>query len=207
MNSSIFISGIHTDIGKTIVSSILCHALDAAYWKPVQAGSLECTDSDVVRKYNPDINIFPSRYNLKMACSPHFAAQHEQLNIRLEDFKLPISDKVLIIEGAGGLFSPIGSACTNLDFIEYYKLPFILVVKHYLGSISHTIACLEAIRNKAIDLLGIIYVGEDASKSEDFIHEKYNVQKLGRVAVVDNLDMEYIAKQAIQFKKNNDALV
>jgi len=119
MNSSIFISGIHTDIGKTIVSSILCHALDAAYWKPVQAGSLECTDSDVVRKYNPDINIFPSRYNLKMACSPHFAAQHEQLNIKLEDLKLPISDKVLIIEGAGGLFSPIGSACTNLDFIEY----------------------------------------------------------------------------------------
>lgn len=196
----IFITGIHTDIGKTVVSTILCHALSANYWKPVQAGSLEQTDADFVKKYNSSQIQFPSTYNLKNACSPHFAATQEQKNILIEDFKIPTTQENLIIEGAGGLLSPLGNHFTNADFILHFKLPIILVVKHYLGSINHTLTTLEYIKQKNIHLLGVVYVGNDNQSSEQFIEQQYDFAKLGRVDVVENIDLDFIKNMAQKFK-------
>lgn len=196
----LFITGIHTDIGKTVVSAILCNALSANYWKPVQAGSLEQTDADFVKKYNSSQIQFPSTYNLKNACSPHFAAIQEQKNILIEEFEIPTSRENLIIEGAGGLLSPMGNYFTNADFVLHFNLPIILVVKHYLGSINHTLAILEYIKQKNIYLLGVIYVGNDHSESEQFIEQQYDFAKLGRVDVVENIDFDFIKNSAQKFR-------
>lgn len=187
----IFISGIHTDIGKTIVSVILVRALSADYWKPVQAGSLQNTDTNTVQQYNKNAQIFPSQYQLKKAASPHFSANEEAINIKLESFIFPTSDN-LIIEGAGGLLSPLGNTFTNLDFIKHYNLKTILVVKHYLGSISHTLSCLKLIEKENINLLGIIYVGENINQTEEFINNYTTAKVLGRVDFIDKIDEKFI---------------
>jgi len=195
----IFISGIHTDIGKTIVSAILVRALQADYWKPVQAGGLDNTDANVVEKYNPDAKIFSSQYNLKNAASPHFAAIEDNLNIKIEDFVFPDSDN-LIVEGAGGLLSPLGNTFTNLDFIKHYQLPFILVVKHYLGSITHTLSCLKLIQQENLNFLGVIYVGENTKLTEEFIAEYAHPKVLGRVKMTNKIDEVFIQNSAEKIK-------
>lgn len=195
----VFVSGIHTDIGKTIVSSILVKSLNADYWKPVQAGGLSNTDADIVRKFNPNSKIFPSQYNLQNATSPHFAATQENININIEDFVFPNSEN-LIIEGAGGLLSPLGNTFTNLDFIKFYKLPFVLVVKHYLGSITHTLSCLKIIENERLNFLGIIYVGNNENLTEEFIDNYAPSKVLGRINIVDTITDNFIL-QSSQYLK------
>lgn len=195
----IFVSGIHTDIGKTIVSSILVKSLNADYWKPVQAGGLSNTDADIVRKFNPNSKIFPSQYNLQNATSPHFAATQENINIKIEDFVFPNSDK-LIVEGAGGLLSPLGNAFTNLDFIKFYKLPLVLVVKHYLGSITHTLSCLKIIENEHLNFLGIIYVGNNENLTEEFIDNYAPSKVLGRINIVDTITDDFIQESSQYLK-------
>lgn len=195
----VFVSGIHTDIGKTIVSSILVKSLNADYWKPVQAGGLSNTDADIVRKFNPNSKIFPSQYNLLNATSPHFAAIQENININIEDFVFPNSEN-LIIEGAGGLLSPLGNTFTNLDFIKFYKLPFVLVVKHYLGSITHTLSCLKIIENERLNFLGIIYVGNNENLTEEFIDNYAPSKVLGRINIFDTITDNFILQSSKYLK-------
>jgi dethiobiotin synthetase len=199
----IFVSGIHTDIGKTVVSTVLVRALSADYWKPVQAGSPENTDADVVRRYNKNAKIFPAQYQLKKAASPHFAASEDGVNIGINDFIFPPS-KRLIMEGAGGLLSPLGNNFTNLDFIKHYQLKCILVVKHYLGSISHTLSCLELIKKENIDFSGIIYVGKNLNQTEEFIDHYTRAKVLGRIAWADKIDEEFVEEMGRNLRIGND---
>lgn len=195
----LFVTGIHTDIGKTIVSSILVRQLNAAYWKPIQAGGLDCTDADVVKKYNPNATIFPSQYVLKTPASPHFAAQLDGVDIQLEKFDIP-NYEPLIVEGAGGLMSPLGNTFTNLDFIKYYNFKCVLVVKDYLGSISHTLSCIKVLENENIECLGIIMVGENKCCTEEFIVQYTNIAILGRIEIVDEISDEFIEKSICKIK-------
>lgn len=198
--SCFFVSGIHTDIGKTVVSTILCKALGADYWKPVQAGSLDATDTDFVKKYNPSYQQFPSEYYLKTPSSPHFAAMQESLLISIDDFEIPKTQNTLLIEGAGGLLSPLGSSITNADFARHFNLPIILVIKHYLGSINHTLSILEYIKNNTINLFGVVYVGADTQQSELFLEKKYPYKILGRVEVVEQINESFIELAAEKFR-------
>ena len=142
---SIGIAGIHTDIGKTIVSAILAEALQADYWKPVQAGNADATDTMEVKRLvsNPSSIFYKETYFLKEAISPHAAAEKEGIQIELEKIKLPNPLRQTIVETAGGLLSPITSGMTNLNILLHLRLPVLLVSKNYLGSINHTMLTFE----------------------------------------------------------------
>src|SRR5690606_6067762 len=149
----VLISGIGTDVGKTLVSAILCQKFKYDYWKPVQCGDLENSDSGKVKTLSPDTRIFPEAYSLKEPLSPHHAAELESLSISGVD--IPESQH-LLIEGAGGLMVPINNDLfTFADFAKEYDLPVILVSQNYLGSINHTLLSLELLNQKNINLIGV----------------------------------------------------
>ena len=128
---SIAIVGIHTGIGKTIVSAIVTEALQADYWKPVQAGNTEATDTMEVKRLvsNPGSIFYTEAYFLKEAMSPHAAAEKENIQIEIEKINLPNPLRPTIVETAGGLLSPVNSTSTNLDILLHLRLPVILVSK------------------------------------------------------------------------------
>ncbi|HET6225481.1 MAG TPA: dethiobiotin synthase, partial [Bacteroidia bacterium] len=138
---TIFVTGIGTDVGKTIVSAVLVEALKADYWKPVQTGSFFSRDTTEVKRIvsNTKSQFFPESYLLKQPMSPHAAAELEGLEIQIDQIKLPATNNHLIIEGAGGLMVPLNRKYFMIDLIEKFNAEVILVVKNYLGSINHTL--------------------------------------------------------------------
>jgi dethiobiotin synthetase len=156
----IFVTGIGTGVGKTICSAILVEYLKADYWKPVQSGDLEQTDSMAVKNLvHKNTIIHPERYRLKLAASPHKSALRENISIHLEDFVLPDTKNNLIVEGAGGLWVPLSEDIFILDLIKKLKLPVALVAKDYLGCINHTLLSIETLRKNAIPLAYFIFNG------------------------------------------------
>ncbi|MBZ7927887.1 dethiobiotin synthase [Campylobacter sp. LH-2024] len=161
----IYISGIHTDVGKTYLSARICKELGFDYFKLIQAGTPK--DSDIIAQFSPKTKIFKEGIFLQTPVSPHKARTLEGLNYKAFDIALPQSDK-LIIELAGGLFSPIDDEKTMIDFMQKFKRPTILVAKDYLGSINHTLLSIEALKQKDIPILALVLKSEDHF-SKDFI--------------------------------------
>lgn len=192
-----FVTGIGTDIGKTVVSAVLVEALKADYWKPVQSGGLEYTDSDFVREHtlHPG-NIHPEVYCFRTPVSPHLAAEVEGQSIVLEEIKPIKSNNYLIVEGAGGLMVPLTDKILIKDLIKVLQLPVIVVSKNYLGSINHTLLTLEALKHADISVAGIIFNGEPNPDSESYIQQYTRVPVLGRVEKADILSKGFIAQQA-----------
>ncbi|MDR0229215.1 MAG: dethiobiotin synthase [Flavobacteriaceae bacterium] len=156
-----FVTGIDTGIGKTVVSACLVKYLQADYWKPIQSGDLDYSDSMKVNEWtNKEATIFPERYALQIPASPHESAEREGISMSLEDFSLPQTSNNLIVEGAGGLFVPINSSKYIIDLIDRLKLPVILVTKNYLGCINHTLLAIEALRSRQIPLAYLVLNGE-----------------------------------------------
>jgi dethiobiotin synthetase len=168
---TIAIAGIHTGIGKTIVSAMLVQALKADYWKPVQAGTLDNTDLMTVQGLvaNEQSVFHPEALSLQMAASPHAAAANENLTVDCRDFSFPRTGNTLLVETAGGLLSPMDDRHTMADFISYHRLPTVLVTRHYLGSINHTLLCLEVMRQRQIPLACLVINGPKDEASESFI--------------------------------------
>ena len=185
-----FISGIGTEVGKTVVSAFLQLALDADYWKPVQAGDLEYGDRDRVRSWTglPADRYHPERYRLHTPASPHYAARLDGLDIELEDFTLPATDRTLLVEGAGGLLVPLNDRHTMADLAAHLALPVILVSRHYLGSINHTLLSLEVLRQRGIPCAGVVYSGGNNPESERIIKLHAGVRKLASLPEVDEVD-------------------
>lgn len=154
-----FITGTDTNVGKTIISAILTYALQKAYWKPVQSGS---SDYDYVRKLTnlADDYFFPPQYALKAALSPDQAAAQENMTIDLQSCRLPQTPKGLIIEGAGGIYTPLNAAETLLNLIKQFNLPTVIVSRGTLGTINHTLLTVEVLRSNGITIQGIIFNGE-----------------------------------------------
>lgn len=177
----IFITGIGTGIGKTIISAIMVEKLKADYWKPIQSGDLENTDTDVVRSLvsNKISQFHPEAYRLTQAFSPHKSADLDGVEIRLDHIHLPKTDNQLIIEGAGGLMVPLNSQDMMIDLIQKFNAEVIVVVKHYLGSINHTLLTLEVLKSRDINIKGIIFNGNSDLYSERIIESMANV--LGRI--------------------------
>lgn len=193
-----FVTGIGTEIGKTIVSAVLTEALEADYWKPIQSGDLDNTDSMKIQRWisNPHTRIHPERYRLNQPLSPHASAALDGVEIKVSDFELPRTDRPLIVEGAGGLLVPLSLQETMLDLIEHLQLPVILVVRHYLGSINHTLLSLEVLRSRGITLAGVVYNGPENVASEQAIEELSGVKVLGRVGEMAKVSTEAIEQQA-----------
>jgi dethiobiotin synthetase len=191
-----FITGISTDVGKTIVSAIITEALEADYWKPVQAGELEHDDKHIVKSLisNPNSVIHSNTYVLKTPMSPHAAAEIDGISIDLKKIKEPETDRHLVIEGAGGLLVPLNRKDTILDIIKPdYKV--IVVSRHYLGSINHTLLTVGQLKAKGFDV-SIIFSGNAHKSTEDIIKKMTKASIIGRVDEEPYFDKTVILEYA-----------
>jgi dethiobiotin synthetase len=199
----LFITGIGTDVGKTIVSAIVTEALEADYWKPIQAGDLEKSDSHKVKSYisNLKTQFHPNAYALQTPASPHFAAAVDGVTIELKKIAEPETDNHLVVEGAGGLFVPLNETDCVVDLIQSdYKV--ILVSRHYLGSINHTLLSIEALQNRKIRIAGIVFSGAENKATESIILHKSGVKYIGRIEEEPYFDKNVIREYADLFRQN-----
>ena len=205
--NTLFITGIGTDVGKTVVSAILTEALKADYWKPIQAGELSYSDSHKIKDLisNSKSKIFDNSYALKMPMSPHAAAEIEGITIASKNIIKPETENTLVIEGAGGLLVPINDSETILDLIKSdYKV--IVVSKHYLGSINHTLLTLNILKNKGLKVVGLIYNGNENEPSERIIKKMTTVPLLGRINDEQKITKAVIKKYATLLKPQLETL-
>lgn len=199
----LFITGISTDVGKTIASAIITEALEADYWKPIQAGDLDNSDSQKIKLYisNSNSQIFENSYQLHTPASPHLAAEIDGITIDLKNIKEPTTQNHLVIEGAGGLFVPLNDTDCVIDLIQKeYKV--IVVSRHYLGSINHTLLTIEALQNRKIKVAGIIFSGDENPSSEAIILKKTGVKFIGRIDQEPYFDQNVITYYADLFREN-----
>jgi dethiobiotin synthetase len=188
----ICIAGIHTGIGKTLVSAIVCHAIQADYWKPVQAGETDRTDSMRVRQFSDSktTTVHPEAWVLGSPQSPHRAAAIDGVELHLENLRLPHTSNTLVIETAGGLYSPYDERHCMVDLIEKFSARVILVSRHYLGSINHTLLSLHVLKQRNIPVLGLIYSGADFSSSSTFIARKHPEIPFFHLGEIDEIDRD-----------------
>lgn len=161
--SRIIIAGTDTNVGKTIVSSLLVNKLDAHYWKPVQCGDLDTGgDSATVKKLSgiKANRIIPEAYRLKMPASPNQAAAAEGITIDKENLKLPNHEGALVVELAGGLMVPLRDDWLQIDQVKVWNLPVVLVARSGLGTLNHTLLSIEALENRNIKVATLILNGE-----------------------------------------------
>jgi len=185
--SKIFITGTNTGIGKTVVSAILMAGLKGKYWKPIQSGLEETTDTDWVKENTglPEKHFLPETYRLKRPLSPHTSAALEGVKIELEEFSLPeINDSEhLIIEGAGGLMVPLNDRYFMIDLIKKLDIPVLLVASSALGTINHTLLSLEQMRKYNLDIAGVIMNG---SKNID---NRKAIENFGKINVLAEIEL------------------
>ncbi len=201
MKNSFFVTGIGTDVGKTVCCAILCELFGADYWKPVQSGS-ETDASRIRHLVSSKITIFEERYALTQPLSPHAAAAIDKVEIGLEDFQLPEFQRTLIIEGAGGLLVPINKkGFTIADLIKHLNQEVILISKHYLGSINHTLLTIEALKSREIPIKGIIFNGQELPQTEEIIEKISGVKTLFSIPEFESIDKQSITNFANKLKE------
>jgi len=195
---NVAIIGIHTGIGKTLASAIICEALQADYWKPVQAGNLNHTDSDEVKSLlsNSKTVIHKEAYALTQPMSAHAAAKLDSKIISFNSIAIPETKNHLVIETAGGIMSPINDEQTNLDFVVHFKLPVILVSQHYLGSINHTLLTASALKSKGVVVKGILFNGADHPSTQEYILNYTGMKSLGRMNLLTEVSPKTVAAEA-----------
>ncbi len=198
MKKGFFVAGIGTGIGKTVVSAILTEALNGDYWKPVQAGSLDETDSDFVLNSlsNPYSRIHAERYRFATSASPHYAAEVDGVRMALGDFSLPRTERNLVVEGAGGLMVPLNEKDLVIDLIAHLELPVVLVSGIYLGSINHTLLSVEVLRNRHIHIAGIVFNGPPNPATESIILKHTELPVILRINDEEVLDKDTIKRYA-----------
>ena len=191
------LSGIGTDVGKTIVSAVFCKAFGYDYWKPIQSGANSDDDSLTISALTNDKTlIHPCGLSLSEPLSPHAAANLEGITIDADLIQLPES-KNLLIEMAGGLMVPLNNnGLLFSDLLLNWKVPTVLVSRHYLGSINHTLLSLAVLRNLNIPLLGIVFVGEENIDTEKAILEYCDIKIHHRIPIADKMNQHFITKQA-----------
>lgn len=201
MNDQYVITGIGTEVGKTVVSAIVAESLSATYWKPVQAGDLALSDSIKIMTYTSNVSVLQEAFRLNSPMSPHAAAEKDGVKISLDDLQIPRVDGNLIIEGAGGLMVPINNdGLLYIDAFEKWGLPVIVVSRHYLGSINHSLLTIEMLKNRGCQIEGIVFVGDENRTTEEAILKCSGVKMLARIPLADKVDRSFIAEQAKLFQ-------
>lgn len=197
-----FVTGISTEVGKTMASAILVEALQADYWKPIQAGELDHSDTHKVERLvsNKQSKFHPNSFSLKTPMSPHAAAEIEGVSITLKDIKAPKTKNHLVIEGAGGLLVPINNTQTILNLIkpEYHV---IVVSRHYLGSINHTLLTVNLLKEKGFQV-SLIFSGNEHKTTEAIIKKMTKVPIIGRIDEEPYFDKNVVLEYAERFKDN-----
>lgn len=199
----LFITGIGTDVGKTITSAIVVEALQADYWKPIQAGDLDNSDSIKVKSYvsNSKSQFHENSYKLNTPASPHYAAEIDGITIDLKKIIEPITQNHFVIEGAGGILVPLNDKDCIVDLIQPdYKV--IIVSRHYLGSINHTLMTFEVLKSRNIKVAGIIFSGDENKATEAIILKKTKANFIGRIINEPYFDQNVIQYYADEFREN-----
>lgn len=196
-----FVTGIDTEVGKTVVSAVLAQALTANYWKPIQIGDLDNSDSHKIENLvSKKIVIYPESYRLSQPLSPHLSAKIDQKEIKLKNIVPPSSTK-LIIEGAGGVMVPIDEKGTYItDMLSFCDAEVILVTKNYLGSINHTLLSIQYLQSKNYKIKGIVVTGEENKETEAIITKNTGVPILFHVPFTDELSKQFIKEQATKIR-------
>ena len=207
MNTKYFITGIGTDVGKTVAAAIITEALKADYWKPVQAGDLDHSDSKKIRSLisNSETFIYPEGVLLNTPMSPHAAAAIDGVSLSVKKIKRPDTSRSLVIEGAGGILVPINNKETILDLIKPTD-KVIVISRHYLGSINHTLLTIEMLKSKGLQIAGIIFNGEENSSTEQVILEMTGVHFIGRIQPEPYFDRNVIKEYADIFRDRLNSL-
>jgi dethiobiotin synthetase len=189
-----FVTGIGTGIGKTIVSAVLVEKLKSDYWKPIQSGDLDNSDSILVKSLisNNISKIHPESYCLSQPFSPHKSAAIDGITIDPENIVSPETNNTLIIEGAGGLMVPLNNKFLMIDLIKKLSLPVILVSQNYLGSINHTLLSIHALKQYGIPIKGIVFNGIEDIYSKEFILDYAGIDLLGHIPQFDKADKKTI---------------
>lgn len=197
-----FITGIGTEVGKTITSAVITQALKADYWKPIQAGELDDSDRMKVEALidNDRSKFHPEAYRLNQPMSPHAAAERDGIEIDIASIKMPHTDNHLVIEGAGGLLVPLNDKDTILNLIETLNCEVILVSRHYLGSINHTLMSIELLKQRNIRIKGILFNGKENKDTESIITKMSEIEVLGRINELENLNKSVINSIAQDLK-------
>ena len=206
MQQPIFITAIGTDVGKTIVSAIITEALQADYWKPVQAGFYDGTDALTVKDLisNNDTIIHPEVYKLSLAASPHISARIEHVKVDLDLInktcrKLETGNRQLIIEGAGGLMAPLNENEFIIDLIQKLNARVILVSRNYLGSINHSLLTAAICKQKNVDVIGWVFNDQYMDYEEEIV-QWTGLPKIFSITFTENLTKEFARAQAEKIK-------
>lgn len=189
MKNCLIVTGTDTGIGKTVFSAALVNALGACYWKPVQSGLEDGTDSETVAMLGQILQdrILTEAWRLRTPVSPHLSAQIDGVAIDPDRLTPPPTPSPLVIEGAGGLLVPLTSKCTFADIFARWRRPVILCARTELGTINHTLLSLEAMRRREIPVLGVAFIGDDRPDTMKIIKEMGGAPILGRLPHLDPL--------------------
>lgn len=189
MSFQVVIAGTDTDIGKTIFAAGLTAALDGVYWKPIQAGLSGETDSECVKRLAEldDSRIIPEAYRLNTPASPHHAAEIDNIEIDVARLAPPATSRPLVIELAGGLAVPLTRRDLQIDVVAQWKRPVILCASTRLGTINHSLLAIQALKLRAVPILGIAFIGNENADSQKTICAFGGVKQLGRLPRLDAL--------------------
>jgi dethiobiotin synthetase len=208
MNARIVVTGTDTGIGKTVFAAALAGALDASYWKPVQAGLDEETDRETVLRLSglSEQRMLREAYRLKTPASPHFAAKIDGITIDPQMLALPDVDRPLVIEGAGGLMVPLAESLTYIDIMAQWGAPVALCARTTLGTINHSLLSIEALRARGVPLLGVAFIGDENAESERIICKIGLARYLGRLPILASLTGEALRTAFAQHFNADDFL-
>jgi len=193
-NKPLFITGIGTGIGKTVISAILTEKLKADYWKPVQSGDLDDSDTLKVKSMisNTQTAFHPETYRLTQPFSPHKSAAIDGISIEKDKFIIPQTENQLLIEGAGGLMVPLNDDFLMIDLIKQLDAEVILVSQNYLGSINHTLLSVAILKQYNIPIKGILFNGKVDVDSESYILKYTGLKLLGHIPEYTSIDKKTI---------------
>lgn len=201
--TSYFVTAIHTDSGKTLVSAILAQAFHADYWKPIQAGYPRDTDTIMALVHNEQSKFHNEAYLLNSPVSPHAAAQLDHVEIQLSSILLPqTTNHTLIIEGAGGIMVPLNREAFVIDLAEKFKSEIVLVCNHYLGSINHSLLTVQELKRRQLKVKGIVFNGKPNPETESIILKHSGYPCLLRIQPEEEITPEVINHYALQLLEN-----
>lgn len=202
-NKTYFITGISTDVGKTVAAAIVTQSLEADYWKPIQAGDLDNSDTHKVKGLvNNEISQYhDNSFALQTPMSPHAAAAIDHIKVTETAIKRPLTTNSLVIEGAGGLLVPINDTETIADLITPTD-KVIVVSRHYLGSINHTLMTIELLKSRGIEVGGLIFSGDEHPTTEEIIVKMSGATVIGRIDEEPYFDENVVAEYADRFRES-----
>jgi len=195
MTHRVVVTGTDTGLGKTVFAAALTGALDGCYWKPLQSGTEDGTDSEVVRRLSglPPERVLPEAHVFRTPVSPHQAAEIDGVTVDAATLAPPACDRPLVMEGAGGLMVPVTRDTLFIDVFARWAEPVVLVARTALGTINHSLLSIEAMRKRGVPILGVAFIGEEYAETERVICALGRVKRLGRLPRLDPLNAESLA--------------